>query len=183
MQGTKWGGLLPISSFGSRHCKWCRNRKSVVFATGVPERTTRRACAHNRPVVLSAASTTAQACLRPSASCTTEELCRDRAFSVVIGVFGFHVATWSRVSRHRFSVVGVSVSRQGKCCRDKVPKQIGRVGSLQRFHCHDREGLAPCLDRDSMSRQRWLLGYRDLAFGVAGGLVSGHCCDKRAPKA
>ena len=35
MQGIKWGGLLPISSFGSRHSRWCCNRKGVARMTGV----------------------------------------------------------------------------------------------------------------------------------------------------
>ena len=63
----------------------------MVCATGEPERTTRKAYVH-------AARTTARARLRPSAGCTTEELYHDREFSIAIGVFEFHVATWSRVS-------------------------------------------------------------------------------------
>ena len=39
MHGTKRGGLLPISSFGSRHCRWCRDRNGVVCSIGTPVRT------------------------------------------------------------------------------------------------------------------------------------------------
>ena len=39
MQGTKWGGLLPISSFGLRHRRWCHDRNGVGSATGELVRT------------------------------------------------------------------------------------------------------------------------------------------------
>ena len=39
VHGTKWGGLFPISSFGSRHYRWCHDRKGMACAIGTPVRT------------------------------------------------------------------------------------------------------------------------------------------------
>ena len=36
--------LLPISNYGSRHSKWCRNKNGVGCATGAPVRTTELLC-------------------------------------------------------------------------------------------------------------------------------------------
>ena len=40
MQGTKWDGLLPISSYGSRHSRWCHDKNGVGCTTGSPVRMT-----------------------------------------------------------------------------------------------------------------------------------------------
>ena len=40
------------------------------------------------------------------------------------------------------------MSRQGMSCRNRVPRQAGKVGSRQRLHCHDRDVFAPCRDRE-----------------------------------
>ena len=54
-KGPKWGGLLPISSFGSRHCSGVATIGATECTTGVPARMTEglrectRACL-GRPV-------------------------------------------------------------------------------------------------------------------------------------
>ena len=45
MQGTKWGGLLPISNFGSRHSRWCHDRNGVGSAIGTPVSPIKHLCA------------------------------------------------------------------------------------------------------------------------------------------
>ena len=82
----------------------------MVYPIGMLECTTEKACTHDRLAVRGVARTIARVRLQPNAGCTTEELYRDRAFSIATGVFGFHVATWSRVSRHGFLVTRVSMS-------------------------------------------------------------------------
>ena len=57
--------------------------------------------------------TTEPARLRPGSRRSTKGLYRYIAFSVATGVVGFHVATWSIVSRHRSSTTGAAVLRQG----------------------------------------------------------------------
>ena len=84
-----------------------------------------RACVHDRPAV----RTTEPVRLRPSSGRATEGHYRDRAFSVAIEIIGFHIATWSTMSRHGSSAARVAVSRQGMSCRDRVPRQAGRVRS------------------------------------------------------
>ena len=36
VQGTKWGGLLPIPSFVLQHGRWCHDSKGCARPTGVP---------------------------------------------------------------------------------------------------------------------------------------------------
>ena len=58
---------------------------------------------------------------------------RDRAFSVAIGVIGFHVATWSTVARYGSSAAGGCNVVTEMPWHDRVPKQAGRIGSRQRL--------------------------------------------------
>ena len=124
--GRKWDGLLPISRF--------------FVATGVPNR--------DRPHMAKAA------CMRArQANCTGNNVhnrasapmtwfwAHDNSFSVATGVIGFHVTTWSIVSRHGSSTAGAAVSREGMPCRDRVPRHARRVGSRQRLLCRDRDVL------------------------------------------
>ena len=39
-RGPKWGGLLPISSLGSRHCSGVKTGGTVACTAGAPARTT-----------------------------------------------------------------------------------------------------------------------------------------------
>ena len=68
----------------------------MACMVGMPMRATGKACTHH--------STSAH--LRPSVERATDGLCRERGFSVVTGDGGFHVVTWSTVSRHGLAAVG-----------------------------------------------------------------------------
>ena len=120
-----------------------------------------RACSHDRPVARAATCTTEPVCQQPGSGCPTEGLCCDRTFSVTTGVVGFHIATWSIVSRHGSSTARAVVSRQGMPCHKRVPRQAGRVGSQQRLHCRDRDVLALCRDRECCVATGLGLGLSD----------------------
>ena len=79
-------------------------------------------------------------------------------------------------------------------CRDRVPKQPGRVRSLKIFHCRDRDMLAPCHDKECcvatgfglgvghlgtesfLSRQSGLAPCRDWNFCVVTRLCGNWAC-------
>ena len=71
MQERKWSGLLPISSFGSRHYRWCRDKKGCS-----------QGCATT--------CMTEPARLRSGSMHAIEGFYCDRSFSVAARVVEFH---------------------------------------------------------------------------------------------
>ena len=49
--------LLPISCFGSRHCMWCREWKSMACMVGTPMCAIGKVCAHDMVAEHAAART------------------------------------------------------------------------------------------------------------------------------
>ena len=116
--GRRWDGLLPVSRF--------------FVVTGVLGRDSAHMVRAARMHVRQASCTRNSAHNRASVP-VTWFWARDSSFSVGTRVVGFHVATWSIVSRHGSLVAGATVSRQGMQCRDRVPKHARKVGSRQRL--------------------------------------------------
>ena len=112
VQGVKWGGLLPISSFVSRHC------------SGVSTGGARRApwaCLRIRPRTCTRARWAV-----PREACRDRPLlvlCRERVGSPCVATGVFRVATgfygsWVLVSRHSLGVAIVMLRRGLVSCRD-----------------------------------------------------------------
>ena len=153
MQGIKWGGLLPISNFGSQHYCGVATVRATACKASVPARMTEGQRVSERPCLGRPVATGFLGCSVVTKDSLSLQrwltLCRDRDFSVMTrswAVRAFGVATLFWCHNKGVELLGwFCVSTQSLCHDSGV-----RTGTIEES-CRDREFSV--VIKKSLSRQ------------------------------